>query len=64
MNLGDRVLAQSEKNSFIALPGRGGHSGLLPSKLCSHLEGVVRSFTGMVQRGRGQLVGILLIGWW
>ena len=27
---GDEV----EKNSFIGLPGKGGHSGLMPSKLC------------------------------
>ena len=27
-----RVSSEVEKNSFIALPGRGGHSGLLPSK--------------------------------
>ena len=34
LNLGDRVLGEVEKNSFIALPGEGGHSGLMPSKLC------------------------------
>ena len=27
------VLGAIEKNSFIALPGKGGHSGLLPSKI-------------------------------
>ena len=31
---------------------------------CPNLEGVVRSFIVMVQRGRGMLVDILLIGWW
>ena len=31
-NLTDRVLGEVEKNSFIALPGKGGHSGLMPSK--------------------------------
>ena len=31
-NLGHRVLGEVEKNSFIALPGRGGHSWLLPLK--------------------------------
>ena len=42
-----------------------GATVVMPSKLCPHLEGVVRSFTGMVQRGgRDQLVDILLIGWW
>lgn len=28
-----RVLGEVEKNSFIALPGKEGHSGLMPSKL-------------------------------
>ena len=62
--LRDRVLGEVEKNSFIALPGKGGHSGLVPSKLCHDLEAVVKSFIGMVQRGYDQLVDILLTGWW
>ena len=33
-NLGGRVLGEEEKHSFIALPGKGGHSGLIPSKPC------------------------------
>ena len=33
-NLGDRVLGEVEKNSFIVLPGKGDHSRLMPSKLC------------------------------
>ena len=34
-SLGDRVLGEAEKDSFIAFPGKGGQSGLLPSKtLC------------------------------
>ena len=33
-NLGNRVLGKVEKNSFIALPGKGGHSRLMPQKLC------------------------------
>ena len=37
-NLRDRVLGELEKDNFIALPGRGGHSGLMPLKtMCSHL---------------------------
>ena len=32
LNLGDRVLGEVEKCSFIALPDKGGHSGLMPSK--------------------------------
>ena len=43
LNLRDRVLGKVEKNSFIALPGKGGHRGLMPSKLCLHLEGIIRS---------------------
>ena len=31
-NLGDIVLGELEKSSFIALPGRGEHSRLMPSK--------------------------------
>ena len=34
LNLGDRVLGEVERNSFIALPGKGGHNGLMPSGLC------------------------------
>ena len=34
LNLGDRVLGEVEKNNFIALPGKGDHSGLMPSELC------------------------------
>ena len=30
LNLKDRVLGKVEKNSFIALPGKGDHSRLLP----------------------------------
>lgn len=50
------------KNSFIVLPGKGGHGRLVSSKLCPTLEGRVTSHSvqGM---GHGQLVDILLIGW-
>ena len=61
-NLRDRVLGEVEKINFIALPVTGGHSRLLPSKLCPNLEGLV-SFIEMVQRGCDQLEDILLIGW-
>ena len=30
-------MGEVEKNSFIAFPGKGGHSGLTPSKLCPNL---------------------------
>ena len=33
LNFKDRVLCDVEKNRFIALAGKGGHSGLMPSKL-------------------------------
>ena len=29
-NFRDRVLGEVEKNSFIALPGKGGQNGLMP----------------------------------
>ena len=35
LNLGDGVLGEVEKNSFIALPGKGGHSRLMPLKTAS-----------------------------
>ena len=39
-NLRDRVLGEVGKNSFIVLPGKGGHSRLLPSKtMCPHPGG-------------------------
>ena len=34
LNLGNRVLGEVEKNSFIAWPTKGNHSGLMSSKLC------------------------------
>ena len=32
-NFGDRVLGEVERESFIPLLGKGGHSGLMPSRL-------------------------------
>ena len=50
LNIEDRVLGEVEKNSFIVLPGKGGHSRLLPQKLCVPMrEDLVRSFIAMVQ---------------
>ena len=41
-----------EKDNFVSLLGKGGHSGLMPSKLCvPDLEEGVRCFIVMVQRG-------------
>ena len=44
-NLGDRVWGEVEKNSFIALPGIGRHSGLVPLKtVCSNPGGFGEEF--------------------
>ena len=44
-NLTDGVLGEIEKNSFIALPGKGGHSGLLPQKtICPNPRGFDEEF--------------------
>ena len=59
----ETVLSEVEKDSFITLPDKGGHSGILPQKtMCLNLERIVRSF--MIQRGCDQLADILLMGWW
>lgn len=34
LNLGDRILGEEEKHSFIALPGKAGQGGLMPSTPC------------------------------
>ena len=41
-SLRDRVLGEIEKKGFIALPGKGGHSGLMPvvPLMCPILEGL------------------------
>ena len=55
-NLGDRVLGEVEKNSFIALPGKGGHSGLVPSKtVCLNPRGFGEEFYSS-----GSRVGLLI----
>lgn len=65
LNRSDGVLGKVEKKSLIALLDTGGHSRLVPSQLCPTLEGLVRSFLAMVQgAGGGQLVDVLLTGWW
>ena len=52
LNLGDRVLGEVEKNSSVALPGKGGHSRLMPSKTVFQPRGdLVRSFIAKVQGG-------------
>ena len=55
-NLGDRVLGEVEKKSFIALPGRGGHSRLMPSKtVCPNPGGFGEEFYS-----NGSRVGLLI----
>ena len=44
-----RVLDEVEKYSFIALPGKGGHSGLMPSKSCPG-EGSEESYSNGSKR--------------
>ena len=41
----DTVFSEVRKNSFIALPGEGGHSGLLPLKtVCPNMGGFGEEF--------------------
>ena len=49
LNLRDGVLGEVEKNSYIALPGKGGHSRLMPSTLCVLSQGDLVSFIEIVQ---------------
>ena len=43
--ISERVLGEVEKNSFIALPGKGGHSGFLPQKtMCLNPGGFDEEF--------------------
>ena len=54
LDLRDGVLDEVEKNSFIALPGKGGQSGLMLSKtVCPHPGGFDEEFYSNGSRGRG-----------
>lgn len=67
LNHGDKVLGKIEKNSFIALLGKGGgHSRLGPSKLCPILKGMVRGLRVFEEQDviSTWTKDILLIGWW
>ena len=55
-------MGEVEKNSFIALPGKGGHRELRPSKLSPPPPW--RSFIVMVQRRLDQFRDFLLMGGW
>ena len=51
LNLGDRVYGELEKDSFIALPGKAGPSGLLPRKtVCPNRE-AIRSLVTILPKG-------------
>ena len=44
-NLGGRILDEEEKHSVIALPGKGGHGGIMPSKpVCLNSGGLGEEF--------------------
>ena len=55
LNLGDRVLGEVGKNSFVALPDKGPQQAEVRKTVCPALEQVVRSVVILVQRGRDQL---------
>ena len=56
--ISETVLREVEKNSFIALPGKGGHSGWCPEKLyVPTREDLVRSFKFY---SNGSRVGLLI----
>ena len=57
LNPRDRVLGEVEENSFIALPGKEGHSGLTPSKLFSSQGGCGEEFYSNGSRA-GLLISI------
>ena len=55
-NLRDRVWDEVGKNSFIALPGKGGHSGLVPLKtVCPNPGGFGEEFYS-----KGSRAGLLI----
>ena len=62
LNFGERVLGEVEKNSFIALPGKGGHSGPMPLKtVCPDLGGFGEEFYSNGSRA-GWLIRIRVQG--
>lgn len=51
-NLGGRVLGEEEKHSFIALPGKGGHSEIMPSRpVCLNSGGLGEFYRNGLQAG-------------
>ena len=58
--ISDTVLGEAEKSSFISLSGKGHPTAANALKtVCPDLEGIMRSFMVMIQRG---LMEILLVG--
>ena len=51
LNLGARVDGEVEKKSFLVLPGKWDHSGLMPSKLCVPIGG------GVADKDQGAMQG-------
>ena len=52
-----------KKKSCIALPGKGSHSKLMPSKLCVPTRRCSEKFYTNERAGCGQLTDTVLIGW-
>ena len=50
--------------ALLLCQANGDTAGSCLEKLCVHLERIVRSFIVIFQRGRCQLVDILLMGGW
>ena len=44
-------MGEVEKSRFIALSGKGGHSGVAPSRLCPTLERAVRGHIVFKEQG-------------
>ena len=57
-------MGEVERNSFIALPGKVGHIGLMPSRLCARPGGGSEESYSVQRAGRDRLVDVLLIGRW
>ena len=50
--ISETVLNETEKNSFIAIQGKGGHRGLVPSERCVPTHGdLVSSFIAVFRVG-------------
>ena len=54
-----RILGK-RKNSFLALPGKGGHSRLMPPNSVLTWEGTARGFIGLAQK-TGYWLGVYII---